>query len=92
MKPTTTLTIIIAVTVALMLFCCTLVTMESIAMRYDAQDTIRQQNKRILDLEHRIIQLSTMNEVMHVFDMILPENYRAELAQIDYQLRYGGRE
>ena len=88
MKPTTTLNIILYATCALMLFCCTLVTAEAIALRYQAQDTVRLQQVRILELEQRVIQLSTMNEIMRVFDFVLPETYRAELSQIDYKLRY----
>ena len=87
MKPTTIINIIMYVTACLMLMGLILVTGASESRCRALRDSFFIKDAQILRLREENIRLRTLDGAVRVFDMVLPESYRAELAQFDYKLR-----
>ncbi len=87
MKPTTVINIIMYITACLMLMGLILVTGASESRCRALRDTFFLKDAQILRLKEENIRLRTLDGAVRVFDMVLPESYRAELAQIDHILQ-----
>ncbi len=87
LKPTTCIYIIILFVCAVALTCQTLAVMAVLSHNHALEVELRSHKAKIETLQVRIIQLSTMNDLMLVFDYLLPPMYSNEIAIINKELR-----
>ncbi len=87
MKPTTIIHTIAYIAVCLALLCAGLVAGAAESRVTALNDVIWWKDAEITRLKEDNIRLKTLDGVVRVFDLFLPETYRAELAQMDYKLK-----
>ena len=87
MKPTTVINIIMYITACLALLCTILVAGAAESRVTALNNAIWWKNAEITRLTEDNIKLKTLDGAVRVFDLFLPESYRAELAQLDFKLQ-----
>ena len=87
MRPTTTINTIMYVTGCLALLCLSLWIGAIESRCTGLTNSFFLKDVKIVRLKEENIKLRTLDGAVRVFDLFLPESYRAELAQIEYKLR-----
>ena len=87
MRPTTVFGVIFIVLCFFMVICAGSTTLIVEARNQALRDTIRYQQDRIADMEIRLIQLQTLNDLALVLDYMLPPICLNELSKINHKLR-----